>query len=201
MSGSWGARLLHRALWRGPHTCPWWVAWTFDNPLRRLAHDPGAILGGLVHPGDTVVDVGCGRGFFTLALAELVGPGGTVIAADVQPEMLRRTRRRAERRGLGDRIRYHRCAPDRLGIEGEADLVLAFWMVHEVSDPEAFLAEVRALLRPTGRLLIAEPRGHVSEASFGRTVQRVREVGFETHPGPPVRFSRSVLCTPSLPRR
>jgi ubiquinone/menaquinone biosynthesis C-methylase UbiE len=144
------------------------------------------------------VDVGCGLGFFTLAMAKLVGPGGRVIAVDVQLEMLERTRRRAERRGLVDRIKFCQCAPDRLGIEGVADFVLAFWMVHEVSQLEAFLAEVRALLRPSGHLLIAEPRGHVPESSFAGTVQRVREAGFEVDLGPTVRFSRSVLCAPSV---
>lgn len=198
MSQSWGARLLHRALYRGPHTCPWWFGYTFDNPFRGLVHDPSAILGDLVRPGYTAVDVGCGLGFFTLAMAKLVGPGGRVIAVDVQLEMLERTRRRAERRGLVDRIKFCQCAPDRLGIEGVADFVLAFWMVHEVSQLEAFLAEVRALLRPSGHLLIAEPRGHVPESSFAGTVQRVREAGFEVDLGPTVRFSRSVLCAPSV---
>ena len=197
MSPSWGARLLHRALYLGPHTCPWWFGYTFDNPLRGLVHDPTAIFGDLVRPGDTVVDVGCGLGFFTLALAKLVGPGGRVIAVDVQREMLERARRRAERQGLVDRIEFCQCAPDRLGIEGVADFVLAFWMVHEVSQPEAFLAEVRSLLRPSGHLLIAEPRGHVPESFFARTIERVREAGFEVSPGPAVRLSRSALCAPS----
>ncbi|NJD17795.1 MAG: methyltransferase domain-containing protein, partial [Gemmatimonadetes bacterium] len=113
--------LMDWALFRGPHTCPWWFAYTFDNPLRRLVHEPTAILGRFVRPGDRVVDVGCGLGFFTLALARLVGSEGRVVAVDVQEEMLQRTHRRAERLGLADRIALHRCAPDRLGIQGSAD--------------------------------------------------------------------------------
>jgi ubiquinone/menaquinone biosynthesis C-methylase UbiE len=187
-------RLLHKVLFHGPHTCPWWFGWTFDNPLRRLVHDPARILDGLVRPGDTVVDIGCGLGFFTIALARLVGPEGRVIAVDVQDGMLARARRRAERRGVADRIRFHRCAPDRLGLDCEADFVLAFWMVHEVSQPATFLSEVRALLRPSSRFLVAEPKGHVPAASFARTVDRIRAAGFEVTAGPSVRFSRSVLC-------
>ena len=194
-----GTRLLHKALYLGPHTCPWWFGYTFDNPLRRLVHDPAVILGGLVRRGDTVVDIGCGAGHFTLGLADLVGPEGTVVAVDVQPEMLRRARRRAEGRGVLDRVEFRQCAPDGLGLTGKADFVLAFWMFHEVSRPDAFLAEVHSLLRPTGHLLIAEPKVHVPEAFFSRSVERVRAAGFEIRPGRPVRFSRSILCSPRPP--
>ena len=64
------------------HTCPWWLLFTFDNPLRRLVHNPQEILRPYVERGDTVLDVGCGMGSFTLGLAELVGKDGRVIAAD-----------------------------------------------------------------------------------------------------------------------
>ena len=194
MSRSWAARALHRVLYLGPHTCPWWFAYTFDNPLRGLVHDPATILGGLVRPGDRVVDLGCGLGFFTLALAKLVGPEGTVVAVDLQEEMLRRTGQRAERRGLAERIALHQCAPDRIGVEGVADFVLAFWMVHEVSQPESFLAEIWSLLRPSGHLLITEPKGHVPESFFAKTAERAQRAGFLTAPGPAVRFSRAILC-------
>jgi 2-polyprenyl-3-methyl-5-hydroxy-6-metoxy-1,4-benzoquinol methylase len=195
MSPSWSAKVLHRVLCLGPHTCPWWFAYTFDNPLRGLVHDPSAILGDLVRPGDRVIDLGCGLGFFTLALARLVGAGGTVVAVDLQEEMLRRTRRRAERCGLAERVAFRQCAPDRIGVEGVADFVLALWMVHEVSQPDSFLAEIWSLLRPSGHLLVAEPKGHVPESFFARTVERARKAGFLTGPGPAVRFSRVVLCS------
>ena len=53
--------------------CPWWFAYTFDNPLRRLLHNPRKILGPYVKEGDTAVDIGCGMGPFTVELARLVG--------------------------------------------------------------------------------------------------------------------------------
>ena len=87
---------LLRRLHRRGHSCPWWFACTFDNPLRGLIHRPSEILGGLVRRGDTVVDVGSGLGFFTIALAEMVGPEGRVISVDLQEDMLKRSRRRAE---------------------------------------------------------------------------------------------------------
>lgn len=177
-------------------TCPWWLAYTFDNALRGLIHRPAEVLGGLVRRGDTAVDLGSGLGFFTLALAELVGPGGKVISVDIQAEMLRRSRRRAERRGLVDRIEFHQASHQGIGLSGPVDFVLAFWMVHEVRDRAGFLAEIRSLLRPGGQLLIAEPKGHVSPALFARITQMVRETGFNVKESRHVRLSRSILCVP-----
>ena len=69
--------------------CPWWLGYALASPLRRLMHDPRAILSPLVVEGMTVVEPGPGMGFFTLELARLVGPRGRVVAIDVQPRMPR----------------------------------------------------------------------------------------------------------------
>jgi len=68
--------------------CPWWVAYLFDNPLRRRIHPPEEILSTYVKKGMTVLDFGCGFGHFALGMAGLVGESGTVIAADIQAKML-----------------------------------------------------------------------------------------------------------------
>jgi ubiquinone/menaquinone biosynthesis C-methylase UbiE len=141
---------LLRRLHRRGHTCPWWFAYTFDNALRGLIHRPSEILGGLIRRGDTVVDVGSGLGFFTIALAEIVGPEGKVISVDLQYAMLKRSRRRAERRGLADRIDFHQASHTSLGLTKPVDFVLAFWMVHEVRDRAGFLSEVRSILTSVG---------------------------------------------------
>lgn len=153
------------------HVCPWWLAYAFDNPLRRFLHDPERILAGLVRRGETALDCGCGMGYFSLALARMVGEEGRVIAADLQPQMLERVRRRAARRGLENRIRLHRCEPTRIGIREQVDFALAFWMVHEVPDAQRFLAELREILAPGGRFLLVEPKVHVSRTDFRRTLQ------------------------------
>lgn len=186
------ARMLHG----GRHTCPWWFAYTFDNALRGLVHRPADVLGGLVRRGNTVVDVGSGLGFFTLAMAEMVGPDGRVVSVDLQSEMLKRARKRAQRRGLDERIVFHQAGPAGMGITGPVDFVLAFWMVHEVRNRAAFLAEIRSILKPGGHLLIAEPKGHVPPALFARITEAVREAGFLVKESRDVRFSRAILCTP-----
>ena len=173
--------------------CPWWLLPTFDNPLRQLIHNPYRMLGGLVHSGQTVVDLGCGMGYFSIPLAQMVGPKGTVICVDVQQQMLDGLRRRATRAGVLSQITLHRCESIQLGLAEPADFVLAFWMLHEVPDQTAFLAEVRACLKPGGRLLIVEPRLHVGGAAFERSVEIACGAGLLSVARPAVAVSRAVL--------
>ena len=175
------------------HVCPWWLAYTFDNVLRRVVHNPRTMLGPYVGEGMTALDVGCGMGFFSIGMANLVGDGGRVIAADLQQQMLDVTTRRAKAAGVAARVTPHLCAADRMGIEESADFALAFWMVHEVPDPGRFMGELQTIVRPGGSLLIVEPRAHVSRRGFARTVSAACDAGFEPggQPGPRVCFSRA----------
>ena len=191
-----GVNLLRRILFLGPHTCPWWLGYTFDNPLRQLFHDPLKILGEYVSPGQTVVDIGCGLGYFSLALARIVGPGGRVIAVDVQPQMVQRAKRRAQRQGLADRIDFRICSADRLGVTEPVDFVLAFWVMHEVVDAKRVLAEVRSFIKPESHFMITEPKGHVSAARFDATIRQAQIVGFNISTLPQVCFSRSAVLSP-----
>ena len=187
---------LRRLLYLGPHTCPWWIGLTFDNPLRRFFHNPSKIIGPLVSPGQTVVDIGCGLGYFSLELARLVGADGRVIALDVQKEMIDHASQRAAKEGLKDRIEFHVCSPNQLGLECRIDFALAFWVLHEVVNKNGLLEEVRSHLKPQGCLLIVEPRGHVSGKKFSESIELAKSVGYEILEGPPVRFSRSAVCKP-----
>lgn len=179
------------------HTCPWWFGYTFDNPVRRILHDPREVLGELVSQGDVVADLGCGGGHFSLGMARLVGGEGRVIAVDLQEKMLERTRRRAKAQGLEDRMEFRRCEPDDLGLDKPLDFALAFWMVHEVGDPAAFFHQVRSVLNPPGHLMVAEPKVHVTAASFAEEVTVAGESGFEVVAEPTVRFSRAVVLSPA----
>jgi 2-polyprenyl-3-methyl-5-hydroxy-6-metoxy-1,4-benzoquinol methylase len=187
------ANLLHRLLLRGDHVCPWWLAYTFDNPLRRLLHSPEKLFGGFVGPGQTAVDVGCGMGHFTLGLARMVGEDGTVVAVDLQEQMLARVRRRAERAGLLRQIRLHRSGGASLELAVRADFVVASWMVHEVPDRAAFLREVAGIMKPGARLFVAEPRGHVGAEDLERTVALAAEAGLRVESRPHVALSRAVV--------
>jgi ubiquinone/menaquinone biosynthesis C-methylase UbiE len=173
--------------------CPWWLIRTFDNPLRRLLQRPEKILQDVVRPGDACLDLGCGIGYFTIPMARLVGPSGSVTAADVQPEMLAGVRRRAERSGLSSRIRLQRVDASGLQLDGPFDFALAFWMLHEVPDQGSVLRQVRVALKPGGRLMLVEPWGHVGQAAFDQSVRLAEGAGFAKVGDPRVFYSRAVL--------
>jgi len=160
--------------------CPWQFAPLMDNFLRPLVHNPRRLFKPYVRNGMTVLDVGCGAGFASLGLAELVGEEGLVIAADLQPEMLDMVKKRAARAGLNSRIRVHRCESDRIGLKAQLDFALAFFMLHEVPDSRAFLEELHRLLKTGGMLLLAEPKIHVGRRIFEQVVREAQSVGFVT---------------------
>jgi ubiquinone/menaquinone biosynthesis C-methylase UbiE len=167
----------------GTHVCPVWVGYLLANPLRRLVENPETLLRPHVRPGMTALDLGCAMGFFSLPLARMVGRSGRVVCVDLQEAMLRRLRRRAIRAGLDGVIETRCCNADSLGLEdlaGKADLALALHVVHEVPDPRRFLAETHAALRAGGTLLLAEPKGHVSDADRAALLALAEEVGFRS---------------------
>ena len=178
---------------REGRVCPWWLVYTFDNPLRRFLHDPSALLAGMVREGMTVADIGCGRGYFSIALARRVGDAGTVIAVDVQQKMLDMMVKRAQRAGVAPRIQPVLAAPDDIRVPGPVDFVLAFWMAHEVEDTARFFAQAYAALKAQGKMLVAELKMHVSEQRFRAIVQAARDAGFRDSEAPAIRLSRAVV--------
>jgi ubiquinone/menaquinone biosynthesis C-methylase UbiE len=169
------------------------MAYTFDNPLRRLIHNPEKIFSGLVTEGMTVMDIGCGMGYFTLGLAELVGDTGHVIAVDLQQQMLGIMLKRATKKGLGHRITPHRAEADSINISTPVDFVLAFWMIHEVPDPSFFFKEVAAILKPSAKMLYAEPAFHVPEEKYNQILADAAESGLSISCPLAIRFSRAAL--------
>ncbi len=177
----------------GDNICPWWLAYTFNNPFRRFLHSPEKILGPYVAEGMTVLDVGCGMGFFSIGLAKLVGNKGCVIAVDVQQKMLNALEKRAEKACVLNRIRVHRCESNKLGVEGPVDFILAFWMLHEVPDINLFFHQARSCLRPNGKILIAEPKFHVSSKRFREILVSAQKSGLKRCEALCLRFSWSAV--------
>ena len=179
----------------GHHVCPWWLTYTFDNPIRKFFHNPSAIFNGLVRRGARVLDVGCGMGYFTIPFARMVGEQGVVFAVDPQAEMLAAVRRRAARAGMLSRIRTVECTTVALGVTESFDFALAFWMVHETPDQLNFLREIFSLLKPSGKFLIVEPKLHVREAAFRETVRLAQSIGLREIGRLSIALSRSVLLS------
>jgi ubiquinone/menaquinone biosynthesis C-methylase UbiE len=122
---------------------------------RRRLMDPGAFLDRVGIPaGATVADVGAGPGFYTLPLAERVGPTGHVYATDVAPAMLDRLRAADPPPWVEPLL-----APDEHQVpigDTAVELALFAFVLHELDDPVRFLRDLRRTLRPGGRLVLLE---------------------------------------------
>ena len=163
--------------------------------IREWMHPPDRILDRYIGPGDTVIDLGCGPGHFSIPMASMVGEGGTVIAADVQEEMLSILRKNAEDRGHASRLRFHRTCGGSLAIDLPplVSFALAFYVLHETVDRRGILADLYRVLRPGGLLLIAEPWFEVGGSEFRGTIEDAERTGFVRLGSPRILFSRSAL--------
>lgn len=172
---------------RSTHTCPIWIGYLLASPLRRLFESPDKMVGALVKPGDRVLELGPGLGFFTVPVARAVGAAGRVVCVDVQAGMLERLGRRLQKCDLAGRVELRRCTQDDLGLAGEqgrCDVVLAIHVVHETSDPAGTVRALAGCLQPAGQLLLVEPRGHVSSATWQAEISALEQAGLVRVPHP-----------------
>jgi len=137
--------------------------WLFRE-TRIDEEQPEAMLDALkIPPGATVADVGAGAGYHSVRLARRVGPGGTVLATDLQPEMIQMLKQNAQAAGLSN-IKPLLCSSTNSMLpDGKVDLILMVDVYHECTDPEATLRRLRMALRPGGRLVLVEFRGEDPE--------------------------------------
>ena len=178
------------------HICPVWMGYFLASGFRKLLQNPAKIIGPHVAPGMTVLDFGCAMGFFSLPMAEAVGPEGKVVCIDVQPKMLHVLQRRAARAGLTARIETHVCRGDSIALNGRAgsfDFALAFAVLHEIPDQNRILGELCQLLKGGAHLLAAEPAGHVTADEMERTVTIATKQGFARTQPVPIRWARAAL--------
>ncbi|MET7617542.1 class I SAM-dependent methyltransferase [Streptomyces sp. NPDC005408] len=127
----------------------------FQGPLYEQA---AAWLGELLPAAGVrrILDIGSGPGALTLLLAKAF-PGAEVVAVDATEPLLARARDRADRAGLGDRVRTHHAElPDGIDKLGEADLIWAGNSLHHIGDQRAALGGFARLLRPGGLIALAE---------------------------------------------
>jgi ubiquinone/menaquinone biosynthesis C-methylase UbiE len=182
------------------HVCPVWAGYFLANPLRKFLQNPHRILAPYVRAGMTVLDLGSAMGFFSLPMAEKVGPGGKVVCVDVQPGMLRALRRRAVKAGFADRIETHESSRNAIGMQGRNssfDFALAFTVLHEVGDLAGFLREIYQLLRPGASFLLTEPIKHVTRTEFDRTISLAQAQGFTVTGHPRIRLSYAAVLMKS----
>ena len=112
--------------------------------------------------GDIVADIGCGNGFYTLRLADRIGPRGVVFAVDVQQGMLDQLAERQKEANITNVYPILGEYEDPLLPPGKVDWILLVDTYHEFSNPEAMLARMKDSLAPGGRIALIEYRGERS---------------------------------------
>jgi ubiquinone/menaquinone biosynthesis C-methylase UbiE len=177
--------------------CPVELSWSLDIRFRRWIQNPQKILNPYIKEGMTVLDIGCGPGFFSIDIAQMVGKSGRVIAADLQEGMLQKLRAKIKGTDLEERITLHKSTEAKIGVTEKVDFALAFYMVHEIPNQKEFFIEIASILKPTGQMLIVEPPFHVSKKEFEETIQKAQYAGLVSIERPNVLFSKTVILNRS----
>lgn len=173
--------------------CPVEKAGALEINIRKLIHNPKRILKPYINEGMSVLDVGCGPGYFTMEMANLVGNTGKVIAADLQDGMLAKVKQKIQKSSFNGTITLHKCNKDSIGLSEKSDFILIFYMLHEVPNQFNFLQEIKSLLNPNGKVFIVEPKFHVLDSDFTKSIIVMKQLGFDVIDEPNVFFSRTVL--------
>jgi protein-L-isoaspartate O-methyltransferase len=181
-----GAGTLAAALWwrKNPSACPYGQRFWVEAPhpiitVERLR----AVLG--PQPGERVLEIGPGTGYYTLDMAGWVGPEGTVEIFDLQQEFLDHTMRRAGERGLRNVVPTQGDATALPYEDGSVDAVVLTAVLGEIPDRATALNEIRRVLKPGGRLVVGELIGDphfTTLASLKRQAPDAR-LDYEEHSG------------------
>jgi len=129
----------------------------FDDPARAEWQKPTEVAAALgLHPGQTVADLGAGTGYFTRPLSEAVGPTGTVLAVDVEPNLVAYLRERAARERLANVRTIQAAAHDPHLPAAGVDAVLVVDTYHHIDDRIGYFRRLRRALRPQGRVAVVD---------------------------------------------
>jgi len=175
--------------------CPWQAGPILTSKFRKMFHDPVKITGPYLSAGMTVMDIGCGFGFFTIPMSDIVGKHGKVVAVDLQQGMLNGLDKNIADKG-NDNITAQLCEYNTLRIQqwnGAIEFALIFYMLHEVRDKERFIQEIYDVLAPSGKVLFSEPFLHVSRNNFQKSLGIFYRIGFEAIDTPDIPVSRAVI--------
>ncbi|HET8976049.1 MAG TPA: class I SAM-dependent methyltransferase [Solirubrobacterales bacterium] len=148
------------ALWwrRNPSACPYGQRFWVEAPHPLITRERLREVLAL-RPGERVLEVGPGTGYYTLDVAEWVGEEGTVDILDIQREMLDHTMGRAGERGLANIAPTQSDATGMPYEDGSFDAAYLVTVLGEIPDQSAALRELARVLKPGGRLVVGELMG------------------------------------------
>ena len=174
------------ALWwrRNPSACPYSQRFWVEAPHPFITRDR---LKEILRPaeGERILEIGPGTGYYSLHLAEWIGPGGTLDVFDIQQEMLDHTTGRATEHGITNVVPTLGDAASLPYEDGSVDAVVLTTVLGEIPEGDRALAEIARVLRPGGRLVVGELMGDPHYVSFGSLKDRAAAAGlrFEERAG------------------
>jgi ubiquinone/menaquinone biosynthesis C-methylase UbiE len=166
------------ALWwrRNPSACPYSQRFWIEAPHPLITRD--RLRQALApEPGERVLEIGPGTGYYTLDLAGWVGAEGEVAIFDLQQEMLDHTVRRARERGIWNVSSTRGDAQELPYEDGSFDAVVLIATLGEIPDQDVALREVARVLRPAGRLIVGELLGDPHYVTPGSLERRASGAG------------------------
>jgi ubiquinone/menaquinone biosynthesis C-methylase UbiE len=179
------------ALWwrKNPSACPYGQRFWVEAPHPFITR---ARLGEILEPkrGERVLEVGPGTGYYTLDVAEWVGPDGSVDILDLQQEMLDHTMRAAAERGATN-VRPTQGDAQSLPYGDDSfDAVVLVTVLGEILDQDAALRELERVLKPGGRLIVGELFGDPHMVTLTSLRRRAEAAGlvYEGRVGPRLGF-------------
>jgi SAM-dependent methyltransferase len=127
-----------------------------DATVESFAGVANHWLLGRIDPGSVVLDLGCGAGTDLLIAAQMTGPAGRAIGVDMTTAMLERARASAEAMGLQS-VELHEALIESLPVEdASVDVVISNGVIDLLPDKDVVLDEIDRVLRPGGRLQLAD---------------------------------------------
>jgi protein-L-isoaspartate O-methyltransferase len=174
------AALAAFALWwrRNPSACPYGLRFFVELPHPFITR--GRLREILApRPGERVLEVGPGAGYYALPVARWLEPGGSLDVLDVQQKMLDHVMRRAAEGGITNVVPTQADAQALPYPDASFDAAYLTLVLGEIPDQERSLCELRRVLRPGGRLVVGE---HISDphyVAFGALCERAEAAGLE----------------------
>ncbi|HWM64569.1 MAG TPA: class I SAM-dependent methyltransferase [Solirubrobacterales bacterium] len=184
--GAAGAATLAAALWwrKNPSACPYGQRFWVEAPHPIVTRERlRSVL--RPEPGERILEIGPGTGYYTLDMAEWAGAGGTVEIFDLQQEFLDHTMGRAAERGIANVVPTQGEATELPYEDDSIDAVVLTAVLGEIPEPGAALREIRRVLKPGGRLVVGELFGdpHFTTLASLKRQAAGADLDYESHSG------------------